>query len=117
MSLLISGTVCLTYPLVEAGSGSLIFALLVWRFFVIANSAQCSAISSKSCPADVVGSALAIQNSLGFFLSIDSIVILTSWVDRLETFVVRFLLSGPMLGLLAMRSLLSEPIPETQTSV
>ena len=48
----------------------------------------------------MVGSALAIQNSLGFFLSIGSIVILTSWVDRLETFVVWLLLPGPVLGCL-----------------
>ena len=78
MSPLISGNVGLTYPLVEAVPGLSIFALLVWRFFVIADSAQFSAISSKSRPADMAGSALAIQNSLGFFLSIGSIVILTS---------------------------------------
>ncbi len=117
MSLLILGTVCLTYPLVEAVPGLSIFALLVWWFFVVADSALINAISSKSYPADMVASALAIQNSLGFFLSIGSIVILTSWADRLDTFVVWLLLPGPMLGLLAMRSLLSEPIPETQASV
>jgi hypothetical protein len=92
------------------------FALLVWGFFVIADSAQFSAISSKSCPADMVGSALAIQNSLGFFLSIGSIVILTSWIDRLDTYVVWLLLPGPVLGLLAIRSLLSDPIPEAENS-
>ena len=117
MSLLTSGTVCLTYPLVEAVPGLSIFALLVWWFLIVADSAQITAISSKSYPADMVASALAIQNSLGFFLSIGSIVILTSWADRLDTFVVWLLLPGPMLGLLAMRSLLSEPIPETQASV
>lgn len=117
VSLLVSGTVCLIYPLVEVVSGLAMFALLVWGFFVIADSAQFSAISSKSCPADMVGSALAIQNSLGFFLSIGSIVTLTSWVDRLDTFVVWLLLPGPVLGLLAMRSLLSDPIPETENSV
>ncbi len=104
-SLLISGTLCLTYQLIEAVRGLSIFALLVWRFFVIAESAQFFAISSKSCRADMVGSALVIQNSLGFFLSIGSIVILTSWVDRLDTSVVWLLLPVPMLGLLAMRSL------------
>ena len=66
---------------------------------------------------DMVGSALTIPNSLGFFISIGSIVILTSWVDRLDTFVVWLLLPGPVLGLLAMRSLLSDPIPETENSV
>lgn len=110
MSLLISGTVCLTYPLVEAVPGLSIFVLLVQWFFVIANAAQFTAISSKSCPVDTVGSALTIQNGLGFFISIGSTVILTSWAERLDTFVVWLLLPGPMLGLLAMRSLLSEPI-------
>lgn len=117
VSLLISGSVCLIYPLIEAVPGVAMCALLVWGFFVIADSAQFSAISSKSCPADMVGSALAIQNSLGFFLSIGSIVILTSWVDRLDTYVVWLLLPGPVLGLLAMRSLLSDPIPEAENSV
>jgi hypothetical protein len=117
VSLLISGSVCLIYPLIEVVPGLAMFALLVWGFFVIADSAQFSAISSKSCPADMVGSALAIQNSLGFFISIGSIVILTSWVDRLDTYVVWLLLPGPVLGLLAMRSLLSDPIPEAENSV
>lgn len=117
VSLLISGSVCLIYPLIEVVPGLAMFALLVWGFFVIADSAQFSAISSKSCPADMVGSALAIQNSLGFFLSIGSIVILTSWVDRFDTYVVWLLLPGPVLGLLAMRSLIADPIPEAENSV
>jgi len=117
VSLLISGSVCLIYPLIEVVPGLAMFALLVWGFFVIADSAHFSAISSKSCPADMVGSALAIQNSLGFFISIGSIVILTSWVDRLDTFVVWLLLPGPVLGLLTMRSLLTDPIPEAENSL
>ena len=104
-------------PLVEEVLGLSIFALLVWWFFVIANAAQFTAISPKSCPVDTFGSALTIQNSLGFFISIGSTVILTSWAERLDTFVVWLLLPGLMLGLLAMRSLSSDPIPETQTSV
>ena len=117
VSLWISGSVCLIYPLVEVVPGLAMFALLVWGFFMIADSAQFSAISSKSCPADMVGSASAIQNSIGFLLSIGSIVILTSWVDRLDTFVVWLLFPGPVLGLLAMRSLLLDPIAETENSV
>jgi hypothetical protein len=88
--------------------------LMVWGFFVIADSAQFSAISSKSCPADMVGSALSIQNSVGFFLSIGSIVLLTTWVDQLDVFVVWLLLPGPILGLLAMRSLIREPLPHSE---
>jgi MFS family permease len=110
VSLLMSGVMCLIYPLLAYNLWVAMIGLMVWGFFVIADSAQFSAISSKSCPADMVGSALSIQNSVGFFLSIGSIVLLTTWVDQLDVFVVWLLLPGPVLGLLAMRSLIREPL-------
>ena len=54
------------YPLVEVVPELAMFALLVWGFFVIADSAQFSAISSESCPTDMVGSALAIKTASDF---------------------------------------------------
>jgi len=114
VSLLTSGVMCLIYPMLADDSWAAIIGLMVWGFFVIADSAQFSAISSKSCPADMVGSALSIQNSVGFFLSIGSIVLLTTWVDQLDVFVVWLLLPGPVLGLLAMRSLIREPLPRPE---
>ena len=109
VSLAVSGSICLLYPFLEDQQWATIGVLMVWGFFVIADSAQFSAISSKSCPPDMVGSALSIQNCLGFLISIGSIVLLTDWADALGTHVVWLLVPGPILGLIAMRSLFSDP--------
>lgn len=109
VSLAVSGLICLLYPFLEDQQWATIGVLMVWGFFVIADSAQFSAISSKSCPPDMVGSALSIQNCLGFLISIGSIVLLTDWADALGTHVVWLLVPGPILGLIAMRSLFSDP--------
>ena len=109
VSLAVSGSICVLYPFLEDQQWATIGVLMVWGFFVIADSAQFSAISSKSCPPDMVGSALSIQNCLGFLISIGSIVLLTGWVDTLGTHVVWLLVPGPILGLIAMRSLFSDP--------
>lgn len=109
VSLAVSGSICVLYPFLEDQQWATIGVLMVWGFFVIADSAQFSAISSKSCPPDMVGSALSIQNCLGFLISIVSIVLLTDWADALGTHVVWLLVPGPILGLIAMRSLFSDP--------
>ena len=109
VSLAVSGSICVLYPFLEDQQWATIGVLMVWGFFVIADSAQFSAISSKSCPPDMVGSALSIQNCLGFLISIGSIVLLTDWADALGTHVVWLLVPGPILGLIAMRSLFSDP--------
>ena len=109
VSLAVSGSICVLYPFLEDQQSATIGVLMVWGFFVIADSAQFSAISSKSCPPDMVGSALSIQNCLGFLISIGSIVLLTDWADALGTHVVWLLVPGPILGLIAMRSLFSDP--------
>ena len=109
VSLAASGSICVLYPFLEDRQWATIGVLMVWGFFVIADSAQFSAISSKSCPPDMVGSALSIQNCLGFLISIGSIMLLTDWTDTLGTHVVWLLVPGPILGLIAMRSLFSDP--------
>ena len=109
VSLAVSGSICVLYPFLEDQQSATIGVLMVWGFFVIADSAQFSAISSKSCPPDMVGSALSIQNCLGFLISIGSIVLLSDWADALGTHVVWLLVPGPILGLIAMRSLFSDP--------
>ena len=108
VSLLISGSICVVYPFLSHLQWAMIGALMIWGFFVIADSAQFSAISSKSCPPEMVGSALSIQNCVGFLISIGSIVLVTDWVDALGTDVVWLLVPGPLLGLIAMRSLFSD---------
>ena len=115
ISLAMSGTFCGLYPFLINTQLFAILGLMIWGFFVIADSAQFSAISSKSCPPALVGSALSIQNSVGFLISIGSIMLLTEWLDVLGVAVVWLLIPGPLLGLIASRSLLSEPVPRSKT--
>jgi predicted MFS family arabinose efflux permease len=109
VSLAISGTLCVLYPFVTDLRWLAIIVLTIWGFFVIADSAQFSAISSKACSPELAGSALSIQNGIGFLISIGSIILLTGWIDVLGVYVVWLLIPGPLLGLFAMRSLIRGP--------
>lgn len=73
-AMLISGSLAALSPLLFAAPRWLLSAaLLVWGMAVIADSAQFSALATELAPPHAVGTALALQTSLGFLLTIVSI--------------------------------------------
>jgi MFS family permease len=85
----------------------LLYALvMVWGFAVVADSAQFSALVTEHSPRDHVGTALTVQTSVGFLLTMVTIEGLprvaaaTGW-----QWASLLLAPGPLLGMLAMRGL------------
>jgi sugar phosphate permease len=79
---------------------------LLWGFFVIADSAQFSVLVTESVPAHAVGTALTVQTSIGFLLTMVSIQLVPPVVDVVGwrwAFVMLAL--GPVLGIAAIRRL------------
>ncbi len=72
--MLVSGVCCLAAgPLFGGNFWVLATLTWVWGVFVVADSAQFSALVTEVAPPDAVGTALTLQTSLGFLLTMASI--------------------------------------------
>jgi len=109
LSMAASGSCALLMPFVFGVSLPIVAALAwAWGFFVIADSAQFSALVTESVPAHAVGTALTIQTSLGFLLTMVSIQLVPP-VVALVTWRWAFpmLALGPIFGIAAIRRLVT----------
>lgn len=102
LALGVSGFCCLVAAVAwrQLSAGAFLALLLVWGAAVVADSPQFSALSAKAAPPDLVGSVLAIQNSIGFAITIASIALATSLFTRMGVSIAWVLLPGPVLGLI-----------------
>jgi MFS family permease len=90
---------------------------LLWGFFVIADSAQFSVLVTESVPPHAVGTALTVQTSLGFLLTMVSIQLVPPVAGAIGwrwAFVVLAL--GPALGIAAIRRLPRAPVRQGRAS-
>lgn len=100
-----SGLMCLIYPLIPASWPLVqLGALLFWGVCVVADSPQFSAMSSQHAPPQWLGSALVLQNGVGFLITVVSILLLGWAVPQWGSLALWLLAPGPALGLWAMLS-------------
>jgi MFS family permease len=79
---------------------------LLWGFFVIADSAQFSVLVTESVPPHAVGTALTLQTSIGFLLTMASIQLVPPLVQAIGwPWAFTFLALGPALGIWSIRRL------------
>ncbi len=107
VALIVSGVCCVLSALLFAAPFPVVlFLCVVWGIAVIADSAQFSALVTEHAPPHAVGTALTLQTSLGFLLTIASIQLvpviggIIGWRWALVVLAL-----GPIAGLAAVRRL------------
>lgn len=107
LAMAVSGVCSVLVGLLMNAPFALVAALAwVWGFFVVADSAQFSALVTEVAPAESVGTALMLQTSLGFLLTMVTIqgtpllVDLVGWRWAFSALAI-----GPAFGILSIRRL------------
>jgi MFS family permease len=109
-SLALSGACALVAGFFYSQPGLLTALCLVWGFAVVADSAQFSAAVSELTDPRYVGTALTLQTSLGFLLTLFTLRLVPLLQATLGWERVFMLLAiGPVLGIWSMRRLRSLP--------
>ncbi len=102
-----SGICCFLSPLImELPFWVALVFWTVWGITVVADSPQFSALSAKTAPKEVVGSALTMINAIGFTITIIATQITAMLLEAYPVEWIMLLLApGPILGLLSLRRL------------
>lgn len=102
-ALIISGTCCLLSPWLSALSTPLFIGiLLVWGFAIVADSPQFSTLVAQTAPQENKGTALTIVNSIGFAITIGSILLINQLIGQYPKSVFVLLAIGPAFGIWAI---------------
>ncbi|MBK9125533.1 MAG: MFS transporter [Chloroflexi bacterium] len=110
-SLVISGTCCVVIGFLFGSSPLLLaFVGLIWGFAIVADSAQFSASVSELADRQLTGTALTLQTSMGFLLTLASIRLIPPLEAAIGwPWAFAALAIGPVLGALAMLVLRRSP--------
>jgi MFS family permease len=103
-----SGACCVAAGIAFGSSWWVLVAFVaVWGFLVVADSAQFSALVTENAPPHAVGTALTLQTSIGFALTIVTIQAVPVAVEMLGGWRWAFaaLAVGPALGIAAIAPL------------
>lgn len=107
VQLLLSGLCCVLSVWVLQLPYLLLPFLLFWGVVVVGDSPQFSALTAKTAPPQLVGTALTVVTSIGFAVTIGSIQLTGYLLTFVPPYLVFVLLAvGPVVGLLGMRPLL-----------
>jgi MFS family permease len=120
ISLIASGTCSLIVGLFF-GKSILVLApvALVWGFFVVADSAQFSALVTESVPGHAVGTALTVQTSIGFLLTMITMQLVPAIAARTGwQWAFALLALGPIAGIASIRALTRlRSVPDTTGAI
>lgn len=111
ISLVISGTCAVFIGQLYGGSPILLTGVaLVWGFAIVADSAQFSACVSELADKQLVGTALTLQTSMGFLLTLITIRLIPTFETAVGwEWAFAFLALGPIVGVMAMLTLRRSP--------
>jgi MFS family permease len=106
----ISGLCCLATPLAMGAPAPVFYGWLVlWGITVAGDSPQFSTLTARNAPPQAVGSVLTLTNSIGFGISIVSILLFVSLAQTISLgALLPWLAVGPALGLWAMARLVRD---------
>jgi MFS transporter, DHA1 family, inner membrane transport protein len=106
----LSGLCCLATPWVLGASDAVFYSwLILWGITVAGDSPQFSTLTARNAPPQAVGSVLTLTNSIGFAISIASILLFVSLSETVALgALLPWLAIGPALGLWALRPLLQD---------